>query len=444
MEVRTTFAQPSQVARPSILHRMMAFMGAHPVWGVFLLALAIRIGVAVAIAIVHPQNIAPDGVEYSALAAAKASGHTGAWGPYEHFLYHATLTLLLPLTWLYELFGAHQLVAQLYVALIGAGTAAITTRVAMEALPTRWSLAAGLIVALLPTQIVWSSLILKDACVWLLLSGLALTVAVAGRSRGRQLIALGLGAAVLLVLLGYLREYTLVIAAWAMMLAVLVGPRTHRLPQIAGAIVIGVLIPWTVFGGGPAGLSFVKSSPAPSDIRAGMAAGASSAIPGASSASAGASPSASETSADLSYLPQGVMVMLAQPYPWQVTGSKYMKVARADAIIWYPLLLLASLGLLSLRTRHLRVMAFPLLAGGAVLVSYALVEGNLGTAFRHRGEFEWVVALLAGFGLWRLATWHAQRRRVSHAADSGPGDRDKVASEQPIASRDPEPTPFHG
>jgi hypothetical protein len=254
------------------------------------------------------------------------------------------------------------------------------------------------------------------------------------------LVALGVAAAVLLVLLGYLREYTLIIAAWAMMLAVPLGPRAHRLPRIAVAVVLGVFIPWVVFGMGPAGLTSVRGAEAPSDIRAGMAVGASSAIAGAASASASASASTSATSgevgADLHYLPQGVTVMLFQPYPWQTTGSTYMKVARANAIIWYPLLLLAFLGLLSLRPRHLRVMAFPLLAGGAILISYALVEGNLGTAFRHRGEFEWVVALLAGFGLWRLARWQAQRGQLSHVISSGLGDGEtptKGATERSVA-----------
>jgi hypothetical protein len=449
MEGQTMLARPWSPTRAGIVQRFMAFMAAHPVWGVFLIALAVRVGVAIAIALVHPQNIAPDGIEYSALAAAKASGHTGGWGAFEHFLYHATLTLVLPLTWLYELFGVHQIAGQLFVALFGAGTAAVVTRLAMEALPRAWSLAAGLIVALLPTQIVWSSLILKDAAVWLLLAGLALTVAVAGRSRGRRLIALGLVAAGLLVLLGYLREYTLVIAAWAMMLAVLVGPRTQRVPRITGALVIGVFLPWTVFGGGPAGLNFVGSSPAPSDIRAGMTIGASSAIAGAANSNPNSSlaSTSGEVGADVHYLPQGVLVMLLQPYPWQATDSTYMKVARANGIIWYPLLLLAFLGLLTLRPRHLRVMAFPLLAGGAILLSYALVEGNLGTAFRHRGEFEWVIALLAGFGLWRLARWRVERRSLSHPTDSHSAGRDMVtngAPEPSIPNRDPEPTASHG
>ena len=40
------------------------------------------------------------------------------------------------------------------------------------------------------------------------------------------------------------------------------------------------------------------------------------------------------------------------------------------------------------------MLAFPVLAGAATLAMYGLTEGNLGTAYRHRGEFVWVVALL--------------------------------------------------
>jgi hypothetical protein len=50
---------------------------------------------------------------------------------------------------------------------------------------------------------------------------------------------------------------------------------------------------------------------------------------------------------------------------------------------------------------------FPILVGGGILVMYALTEGNIGTAYRHRGEFVWVVAILGSSGLDRLV---ARRR----------------------------------
>ncbi len=73
------------------------------------------------------------------------------------------------------------------------------------------------------------------------------------------------------------------------------------------------------------------------------------------------------------------------------------------------MLVLALTGLFRIR-RHLAPLAFPVLAGGAVLVTYALTEGNIGTAYRHRGELVWAVALLAAAG----ARWVIEGR--SHPA----------------------------
>ena len=38
-------------------------------------------------------------------------------------------------------------------------------------------------------------------------------------------------------------------------------------------------------------------------------------------------------------------------------------------------------------------------------VQGGLSEGNLGTAFRHRGEIVWAVAILAAWGARSLAAW---------------------------------------
>jgi hypothetical protein len=88
--------------------------------------------------------------------------------------------------------------------------------------------------------------------------------------------------------------------------------------------------------------------------------------------------------------------------------------ARLETIVWYPLLALALIGL-STVWRNRRVLAFPVVAGGAIMVMYALSEGNLGTAYRHRGEFVWVIALLAALGAERIAVWR-RRARPSETA----------------------------
>lgn len=457
-DARTTYGRPARIRQAVVPGRVVAFVNAHPVWTVFLLAFAIRAAASVVLAIVHPNNIAPDGIRYSWMAAEEANGHLIGWGLYEHLLYHQTAAFMVPLTGLYALFGAHEIIGQLYVSLLGAATAVFALGIAIEVLPRRWAIAVGLIVALLPSQVVWSALVLKDTAVWFALAGLGLTIAVAGRSRGLRLLALGVIAAAFLVMLGYLRYQTLVVAAWALMLAALLGPRLNWTRRVGGAIAIGVLIPWLVFNLGPAGLTFAANSRAPSDIRAQNAVGAKSSIApapaptntGPARSTKGSGPNKSGTSAttprptaspppltvsqggevaaDVRHLPSGLLAMLVEPYPWQSGGSVYLNLARIATVVWYPLLLLALVGLASLRPRHLRVMAFPLIAGGAILILYALTEGNLGTAFRHRGEFEWVIALLAGFGLARVGAWWSTRRSGSLSAPGRAGTRSPQAS----------------
>jgi hypothetical protein len=89
--------------------------------------------------------------------------------------------------------------------------------------------------------------------------------------------------------------------------------------------------------------------------------------------------------------------MLIEPLPLPFAGSISLRLARGEDLLWYPLLALAVFGLW--RRRHqLAELVFPLLAGGGIVLMYALSEGNVGTAHRHRGEFVWVVAILATLG----------------------------------------------
>jgi hypothetical protein len=99
-----------------------------------------------------------------------------------------------------------------------------------------------------------------------------------------------------------------------------------------------------------------------------------------------------------------------RPWPWEAAaGSLGLNLARLENLVWYPLLVLALLGLTSV-WRHRRVLVFPALCCGAILAMYGLTEGNLGTAFRHRSEVVWIVALLATLGLERLVAWRRTRR----------------------------------
>lgn len=397
------------------------------------MALAIRLTVIGAVSVVWAGELFRDDATYLNMAADVASGTTDNWGSYTQSLFWNTATFLLPLTALFKVFSPAAWIGQVFVAGLGSATAGLTTRLADEASISRtWALAAGLIVALLPSQVLWSSVVLKDGGVWALLVAIGIMVAVASRSTGRRLLLVGLAAVVLMVLLRYLRVETLVVAAWAVAVAAWFGKKSRRLVRGTGAALILILLP-IALGMGPAGLGIVLDAGSFEQRRAKSAENASTAfVPTREELAEGAQPEEAGTdnggegrtpdghlggriTGEVRHLPRGLSVMLLYPYPWTSTSNLRVKLAQLETIIWYPLLALAIVGLASVR-RYPHVLLYPLLVGGGMSVAYAMSEGNFGTAYRHRGEFVWVVALLAAFGARRVFLWWHERDSVREPA----------------------------
>ena len=262
-----------------------------------------------------------DDATYSGMAQAAADGRLSSLGAQQEWLYERTGTLLVPITGLYELLGPVKLAGELYVALLGATTAALTARLALEVVERRFALMAGLLVALLPSQVLWSSIILKDAAVWACLSGLAVVVAVGARSTGRRLALLAVVAASLLVLLGFLRLQTLEVACVALTLAMLVSERAQRPVRVAGAVAMLVCVP-LVFGMGVAGAPYVARSRDPGEQRAGNAQQARSAVVAPTPADTSHDDTSdNDVTGELSYLPKGLAVVALRPWPWESSGG---------------------------------------------------------------------------------------------------------------------------
>jgi 4-amino-4-deoxy-L-arabinose transferase-like glycosyltransferase len=400
---------------------ILARVERRPVLSVFALALIVRAVAAVVIAIGWGGSLFLDDASYSRIAQAAADGRLHSLGSYTEWLYERTATLLVPVTGLYEVLGPVKLGGQLYVALLGAATAALTARLALEVLDRRFALLAGLLVALLPSQVLWSSIIMKDAAVWACLSGLAVVAAVAARSAGRRLAALGLAAAGLLVLLAYLRLQTLEVACVALVLAMLVSDRAQRTLRVAVAAGLLLVIPWA-YGMGLAGAPYVAGVRDPAGQRQLNAVQAKSAVV------ATEEPADTGFAGQLRYLPKGMSVVALRPWPWEAAGGGVgLRLARVENVLWYPLVVLALIGLGG-AWRMRRALAFPVLCGGAVLVMYGITEGNLGTAFRHRGELVWAVILMATVGIARVA------RRRQASTRTAPAQASARVSRSPSAT----------
>ena len=107
--------------------------------------------------------------------------------------------------------------------------------------------------------------------------------------------------------------------------------------------------------------------------------------------------------------------MLLDPLPYQLHRSPNLKFAFAEHLLWYPLLLLAALGIWRYRRRLSTDLAYTLLVTGGLAVMWGFVEGNFGTAYRHRGELVWGIAVFAGLGLEAVRESLRCRRQQSTA-----------------------------
>jgi hypothetical protein len=442
------------VIRHARVRKSVAWAEAHPVWTCFIVALAARVVVAVAVSIIVSGPLFGDETTYRDMAYQVISGQQDIWDPLTQRIWRTTLVFSLPLSWLMEVWESALLPGRLLAATYGALTAAAMARFSREVVRGRTALVCGLLIALLPSQVLFSSLILKDAAVWGILILLAWAVSCAASATGRRLLLMGAIVASLVFLMGHARIHTTIVVAWAVVGVALILP--NRKARLTGAVLIALFVPWLT-GFGIGGMDIVANHGSLENRRRWNAVGADSAfvdvgrttlvpLTGATTTTlsrtggsrddpstrsddrpvlsqAPGSPTTTVpsvvhvvagdevggVSANVRYLPRGLKAVLLEPLPWRMDVSVRMRLAQVETILWYPTLALGLLGA-GLVWRRRQTMAFPVLAGGGVLFVYALTEGNIGTAYRHRAEFTWVVLIAAGLAVEWLLDRRAQRR----------------------------------
>ena len=197
---------PTDAPRRRVLAReVWAFALRRPVLATFVVALALRVLVAVGLSLFVDHSVFLDNQTYSTMAAEKADGDTAGWDAYTRELYRFTGAFLVPLTLLYKVTGEVELLGQLFVAVFGALTAAFVTRLALEVLERRWALLGGMVVAVWPSQVLFSAITLKDTLVWCTLAGMALALATMSRTTSWRIFPMIAALAVLLYFLSRLR-----------------------------------------------------------------------------------------------------------------------------------------------------------------------------------------------------------------------------------------------
>lgn len=429
----------------------------HPVATVFLIALAARLVSAVVLNALGYQI--PDEQQYIDLAGTVASGLSAEdWVPgYGQALYDSTFAFTGLLRLLYEATGTSRMAGQVMSAVAGSLTAALTAQLLHRRAGARAAVTAGLVVALMPSQVLWSSTVLRESFVWLGLAVVAAAVAVSARTnRTGPLLGCLAATAGGLLLLGTLRDQTMLVAAYAVALTPwCYRPARARWGQRVAALSLAITVPLAA-GVGFGGYDLVvRAVPNLAVARANLSLGAESAIdkdgvnapadmgpasdlgssPGTGSAAEepeadgpgylvttqpGAVIDVDGASGELSYLPKGLLAVTLRPFAWEGRLSLSTSLAKVENVAWLVLYGLALAGIPAawgLRT----VMTFPVIGTVGVLLSSALTQGNLGTAFRHRAQLLWAIAALAGLGAValrsRLADRSAQRSACADSAE---------------------------
>jgi hypothetical protein len=122
----------------------------------------------------------------------------------------------------------------------------------------------------------------------------------------------------------------------------------------------------------------------------------------------------STLSGALRFLPLGIAFLLFAPFPWAIESPLQMA-AMPETLLWYPLFWASLIGLRA-SVREGRAW-IPIAVLVCLACIYSLVEGNFGTAYRHRAQFMPIFFVFSGAGVnMLLARARLSRTRRSKAA----------------------------
>ncbi len=248
----------------------------------------------------------------------------------------------------------------------------------------RW--AAGL-VAIFPSLTLWSCLNLREApTIFLLITALyAFVRLAASRSPGDLLLgAVCLGA--ILFSRGYLALLVGIGAPVGLVLA--------RGRSVGGRLIAVAVLAATVAVSGfldlGADLTVSPTLETLEAMRRGLGEGARTAY--------GAAYDVSHPTGAMRFLPVGLAYYLFAPFPWDL-GSALQWFTLPETLLWYGLFPFVVRGALLALRRDPRAYAVFFSVVIAVVIPYALVQGNVGTAYRHRAQILPLLFVLAAIGL---------------------------------------------
>jgi hypothetical protein len=278
----------------------------------------------------------------------------------------------------YYVFGRNQLLVQLLNGTIGACTVLVIYGISRELFgrpAARW---AALFMAFFPQMIFWSTAMYKDPAILLCIALCMYSVLLLReRFSPGQLLVFG-GSAIALLTLRFYIFYFMATATVASFVFGRSGRFGQRIPSYF--LVLLVLL---------AGVAFVVPRETLETQRSYMSLAqmqvtrTDQAMWGASAYGAGYD--VTTPGGALAALPVGLVYLLFAPFPWAVSGVRQLLVL-PETLVWYALMPAFVRGALH-AIRHRLGAVLPVLVFAVTLtVAYALMQGNVGTAYRQRTQ----------------------------------------------------------
>jgi hypothetical protein len=107
-------------------------------------------------------------------------------------------------------------------------------------------------------------------------------------------------------------------------------------------------------------------------------------------------------------LPVGLTYLLFAPFPWAIAGTRQALVL-PEMLVWYGLMPAFGAGLVHTVRRQFGDVLPILTFAVALTLAYALMQGNIGTAYRQRTQVTMFFFLFMGVGLVERAKQKALR-----------------------------------
>jgi 4-amino-4-deoxy-L-arabinose transferase-like glycosyltransferase len=335
---------------------------------------------------------------------------------------------------IYKIIGQNMLATQYVNSVLGAATAPLAYMVSMEIFPNkRVARVCALLTAFFPSMVLWTAQGLKDGpIIFLLTVSMLATLKLGNRFSLKYVFALALSLCGLITL----RFYVFYIIVLSITAAFVMGRRQLTAQSFARQFIIISIIGLALayFGVSRyAGQQF-ESYGNLKQLQLMHQDASQSAQSGF-----GQDIDVSTPQGLLTAIPIGMTYLLLAPFPWQLASLRQM-ITLPEMILWWASLPLLVLGLSFAIKHRLREVAPIVIFTSLLTLTYSILMGNVGTAYRQRAQLLIFYFIFVGIGFVlvkekreerarrRLAEKKAARRRLQW----GPDVKDQRPSPKPI------------